>query len=117
MEVLTTDKIAAPDAEERAVLIEALSRAKSTLHTLRVRKALEAEPAPESSHGIGKYDNLLAFLTRGEPGRNQLRGDALQREIDGAAAQVRVIERMLDAYYAHEDAWQEQNTVKAADPS
>lgn len=109
--LVTTDKVTQPDTEEYTVIIDALSRAKTTLYSLLIHQALEAEPAPE---GTSKgHASLLAFLTRGQAKR-PLGGPRLQQEIDGARAQVRVLERQLEAYNAHQDAWDVARTAEAA---
>jgi hypothetical protein len=92
--------VKAPDVEEYHVIIDALSRAKTTLHTLYVHKALESVPAPEGSG----HPNLLSFLTRGQKSRDHIAGAALAREIAGAEAQVEILSMLLDDYNAREEA-------------
>jgi hypothetical protein len=89
-----------PDTEEYHVIIDALSRAKTTLHTLRVHKALESVPAPEGSG----HSNLLSFLTRGQKSRDSISGNALRKELEGAEAQVAVLDLLLADYNTREEA-------------
>lgn len=89
-----------PDVEEYHVLIDALSRAKTHLHTLRVHKSLEAVPAPEGSG----HPNLLSYLTRGQKSRDSISGNALRKELEGAEAQVAVLDLMLADYNEREEA-------------
>jgi hypothetical protein len=92
-----------PDPEEYHVIIDALSRAKTTLHTLRVHKALESVPAPEGSG----HTNLLSFLTRGTKSRDSIAGTSLAREIAGAESQVEILTLLLDDYNRREAAARE----------
>jgi hypothetical protein len=111
--IVIADKIAPPDSEEYAVVMDALSRAKAQYHSLRVAAALEAQPAPEALGG--RYTNLLAYLQRGQ--QRRVEGKNLQIELEAATTQVKVLEGLLADYDARNDAFTDAQIAAAKDPA
>lgn len=109
---MTTITITPPDSEEYGVILDALSRAKTQLYSLRVAQALEQTPAPEA---VGnRYPNLLAYLQKGAAQRVQ--GKALVEAVRAAEAQVAVLERMFEDWNERNDAFTESQIKAAVDP-
>ena len=112
-DLVIAKKIAPPDTEEYSVIIDGLSRAKAQLYSLKVAKALEEQPAPQS---VGsRYKNLLQYLVRGDNRAPQ--GRALQEALEATEAQVQVLEAMLEDYNAREEAFRDSQVVEAKDPA
>ena len=111
--IIVTDKIAPPDSEEYGVILDALSRAKTQLYSLRVAQALEQTPAPEAAGN--RYPNLLAYLQKGDARRIQ--GKALVEALQASEAQVAVLEALYEDWSARDEAFTQSQIVAAKDPA
>lgn len=109
--IVVADRIAPPDAEEYTVVLDALSRAKTQLYSLRVAQALEGEPQPEGPRRVAT-GTLLGYLAAS----GTREGRKLAQDLAAAEAQVRVLEGMLEDYNAREDAWRSTQVIDAKNP-